>query len=51
MAHFKPLARKLRLASALKSNSPVPVWVTIKTKRKVRFNYKRRMWRRTKLKA
>ncbi len=51
MAHYKPLARKLRLAKAGKQNSPIPIWVTIKTRRKVRFNLKRRMWRRTKLKV
>ncbi|MEM1620007.1 MAG: 50S ribosomal protein L39e [Fervidicoccaceae archaeon] len=51
MARFKPLARKLRLASAHKANSPVPLWVVVKTLRKVRTNYKRRHWRRQKLKA
>uniref|UniRef100_A0A7J3ZIZ5 Large ribosomal subunit protein eL39 n=1 Tax=Fervidicoccus fontis TaxID=683846 RepID=A0A7J3ZIZ5_9CREN len=51
MAHFKPLGKKLRLASALNSNSPVPAWVVVKTRRKVRFNIKRRHWRRQKLKA
>ncbi|AFH43246.1 50S ribosomal protein L39e [Fervidicoccus fontis] len=51
MAHYKPLARKLRLSKALKSNSPIPVWVAVKTKRKVRFNFKRRFWRRNKLKV
>jgi large subunit ribosomal protein L39e len=50
MAHYKPLAKKLRLAKAGKSNSPVPVWVTIKTRRRVRFNTRRRHWRRTNLK-
>lgn len=51
MAHYKPLARKLRLAKATKANSPIPIWVAIKTKRKVRFNLKKRNWRRTKLKV
>ncbi len=51
MAHYKPLAKKLRLARATKSNSPIPVWVVVKTRRKVRFNLKRRHWRRSKLKA
>jgi len=51
MAHFKPLGKKLRLAKAAKSNQPVPVWVSVKTLRKVRFNLKRRNWRRSKLKV
>lgn len=51
MARNKPLGKKLRLASALNSNEPIPVWVVAKTRRKVRFNYKRRYWRRQKLKA
>jgi len=50
MAHFKHLARKLRLGKATKSNSPIPVWVVAKTRRKLRFNIKRRNWRRQKLK-
>ncbi|MET1102342.1 MAG: 50S ribosomal protein L39e [Pyrodictiaceae archaeon] len=51
MAHYKPLARKLRLARALKSNSNVPIWVLVKTRRKFTTHPKRRHWRRTKLKA
>ncbi len=50
MARNKPLARKLRLAKAGKSNSPIPVWVTVKTRRKIRFNTRRRNWRRGRLK-
>jgi len=50
MARNKPLGKKLRLASAMNSNRPIPIWVVAKTKRKVRFNYKRRYWRRQKLK-
>ncbi|OYT48024.1 MAG: 50S ribosomal protein L39e [Desulfurococcales archaeon ex4484_42] len=50
MARNKHVARKLRLASALKSNSAIPVWVVVKTLRKVPFRPKRRFWRRSKLK-
>jgi large subunit ribosomal protein L39e len=50
MARFKPLARKLRLAAALKSNRPIPVWVTLKTNRRVRRGFRLRNWRRNKLK-
>ncbi|MEB3844227.1 MAG: 50S ribosomal protein L39e [Desulfurococcales archaeon] len=50
MARNKPLARKLRLAKALKSNSPVPAWVILKTNRRVTVNAHRRHWRISKLK-
>lgn len=51
MARNKPHAKKLRLARAGKSNSPVPLWVVIKTLGKFRLHPKIRHWRRTKLKA
>ncbi|RLG61042.1 50S ribosomal protein L39e [Candidatus Geothermarchaeota archaeon] len=51
MAHNKPHARKLRLARALKSNSPVPLWVIARTKGRFRTHPRRRYWRRTKLKV
>ena len=51
MAHFKPLARKLRLARALKANRPIPPWVIIKTRRRITINPLRRHWRRSKLKV
>ena len=51
MARNKPLGKKLRLASALKSNRAPPPWVIIKTKRRVTTNPARRHWRRVKLKA
>jgi len=51
MAHNKPHARKLRLAKALKSNSPVPLWVIARTKGRFRIHPRRRHWRRTKLKV
>ncbi len=50
MARNKPLARKLRLGRALKSNRAVPAWVIIKTMRRFTFNPKRRHWRVSKLK-
>ncbi|WP_440060170.1 50S ribosomal protein L39e [Thermogladius sp. 4427co] len=49
MARNKPLARKLRYASALKSNRAIPIWVTLKTRRRVRRGFKLRNWRRVKL--
>ncbi len=51
MARNKPLGKKLRLASALKSNRNPPPWVIIKTKRRVIYSPARRYWRRVKLKA
>lgn len=48
MARNKPLAKKLRLASALKSNYQVPVWVIVKTRRRVTRKV-RRNWRRSRM--
>lgn len=47
MAAHKSTPRKIRLMKKLKQNSPVPAWIIVKTKRKVRSNPKRRQWRRT----
>jgi large subunit ribosomal protein L39e len=51
LARNKHLARKLRLAHANKQNSPVPLWVIIKTMGKFRRHPKLRHWRQTKLKV
>jgi len=48
MARNKPLAKKLRLASAIKSNYQVPVWVIVKTRRRVSRKL-RRNWRRSRM--
>ncbi len=50
MARYKHVARKLRLANRLKSNSPIPIWVVAKTMRRIRWRPRRRHWRRVKLK-
>lgn len=50
MARNKPTAKKRRLIKAGKQSQPVPVWVVVKTGRRVRANPKRRNWRRSKLK-
>jgi large subunit ribosomal protein L39e len=47
MAAHKSTPRKNRLMKKLKQNSPVPAWIIVRTKRKVRTNPKRRQWRRT----
>jgi len=48
MAHYKPLAKKLRLARALKENSQIPIWVIAKTRRRV-VRKIRRNWRRSRM--
>jgi len=49
MARNKPLAKKLRLCREVKSNSAIPLWVVVRTLRRVRFRPRRRSWRRVKL--
>ncbi len=51
MSTVKPLAKKLRLAKAIKSNSAIPAWVILKTNGKIRINPLRRNWRRNSLKV
>jgi len=51
MARNKPLGKKLRLAKKLKQNRPLPLFVRIKTNRRVRTHPKRRLWRRNRLKV
>jgi len=50
MARNKPAAKKRRLIKAAKESKPVPAWVMVKTRGKVRTTPKRRHWRRTKIK-
>lgn len=50
MARHKPLAKKLRLINREKNNQPVPMWVTIKTRLRIRRGFRLRHWRRSKLK-
>src|SRR5207247_700914 len=47
MAAHKSTPKKIRLMKKLKQNSPVPAWIIVRTKRRVRTNPKRRQWRRT----
>ncbi|XP_048455292.1 60S ribosomal protein L39 isoform X1 [Rhincodon typus] len=37
------------LAKKMKQNRPIPQWIRMKTGNKIRYNSKRRHWRRTKL--
>ncbi|XP_054257343.1 60S ribosomal protein L39-like [Macrosteles quadrilineatus] len=41
---------KQKLAKKLKQNRPIPQWVRMRTGNTIRYNAKRRHWRRTKLK-
>ncbi|MCR8433571.1 MAG: 50S ribosomal protein L39e [Crenarchaeota archaeon] len=50
MARVKPLAKKIRLASASKSNRMPPLFVRIKTNFRVIRSPAQRNWRRVKIK-
>ncbi|PAA53021.1 hypothetical protein BOX15_Mlig003250g3, partial [Macrostomum lignano] len=45
----KTFRMKMKLARKQKVNRPVPQWVRMRTGNTVRYNAKRRHWRRTKL--
>ncbi|WOV92866.1 MAG: 50S ribosomal protein L39e [Candidatus Nitrosoabyssus spongiisocia] len=47
MPAHKTSARKIRLLKKIRQTSPVPTWVILRTKRRVRTNPKRRAWRST----
>jgi len=49
MGSIKTLRLKLFLAKKMKQNRPLPQWFRMKTGNKIRYNAKRRNWRRTKL--
>ena len=49
MARNKPFAKKMRLNKVTKQNKRVPIWVVMRTGRKVTTHPKRHMWRRSKL--
>ncbi|KAL3118121.1 hypothetical protein niasHT_001895 [Heterodera trifolii] len=50
MAAHKTFIIKRKLAKAAKQNRPLPHWARMKTGNRIRYNAKRRHWRRTKLK-
>ncbi|VDK26121.1 unnamed protein product [Anisakis simplex] len=50
MAAHKTFIVKRKLAKKAKQNRPLPHWARMKTGNKIRYNAKRRHWRRTKLK-
>ncbi|PAA64863.1 hypothetical protein BOX15_Mlig003250g2, partial [Macrostomum lignano] len=49
MPSHKTFRMKMKLARKQKVNRPVPQWVRMRTGNTVRYNAKRRHWRRTKL--
>lgn len=49
MGSLKSLNRKVKMAKMMKSNRPLPNWIRYKTDNKIRYNAKRRHWRRTKI--
>jgi large subunit ribosomal protein L39e len=51
MTKNKPTAKKRRLIKANIQSQPVPIWIFVKSGRKVRSSPKRRNWRRSKLRA
>ncbi|XP_054524879.1 large ribosomal subunit protein eL39-like [Pan paniscus] len=49
MSSHKTFRIKPFLAKKQKQNCPIPQWIQMKTGNKIRYNSKRRHWRRTKL--
>ena len=45
----KSFRTKVTLAKKQKQNRPIPQWIRLRTDSKIRYNAKRRHWRRTKL--
>ena len=50
MSALKTFRIKRKLAKKLKQNRPIPQWFRMRTGNTIRYNAKRRHWRRTKLK-
>ena len=49
MPSHKSLRTKKTLAKKAKQNRPIPQWIRLRTDSKIRYNAKRRHWRRTKI--
>ncbi|KAK4525119.1 hypothetical protein GAYE_SCF08G3024 [Galdieria yellowstonensis] len=49
MPAHKTFRIKKKLAKKARQNRPVPYWFRMKSDTKIRYNAKRRHWRRTKL--
>jgi len=50
MSALKTFRIKQKLAKKGKQNRPIPQWIRMRTGNTIRYNAKRRHWRRTKLK-
>ena len=49
MPSHKSFQIKRKLAKKMRQNRPIPQWVRMRTGNSIRYNAKRRHWRRTKL--
>ena len=49
MGSVKSFKTKMHLAKKMRQNRPLPQWFRMKTDTKIRYNAKRRHWRRTKI--
>eukprot|EP00567_Pseudictyota_dubia_P006021 CAMPEP_0197453592 /NCGR_PEP_ID=MMETSP1175-20131217/35362_1 /TAXON_ID=1003142 /ORGANISM="Triceratium dubium, Strain CCMP147" /LENGTH=51 /DNA_ID=CAMNT_0042986931 /DNA_START=34 /DNA_END=189 /DNA_ORIENTATION=+ len=49
MPSHKSTRTKTTLAKKAKQNRPIPPWIRMRTDNTIRYNSKRRHWRRTKL--
>ena len=50
MGSIKSFSKKTRMAKKIKQNRPLPNWIRYRTDNTIRYNARRRHWRRTKLK-
>ncbi|KAE8688070.1 60S ribosomal protein L39-1 [Hibiscus syriacus] len=49
MPSHKTFMIKKKLAKKMRQNRPIPYWIRLRTDNTIRYNAKRRHWRRTKL--
>merc|ERR1711916_206221 len=49
MPSHKSLRTKKKLAKKARQNRPIPQWIRLRTGNRIRYNAKRRHWRRTRL--
>ena len=49
MGSNKSFARKTKMGKKMKQNRALPNWIRYKTDNTIRYNAKRRHWRRTKI--
>ncbi|KFY76831.1 hypothetical protein V499_03609 [Pseudogymnoascus sp. VKM F-103] len=49
MPSHKSFRTKVKLAKAQKSNRPIPQWIRLRTGNTIRYNAKRRHWRKTRI--